>query len=405
MKFQIPKYTPKILACKLRPKSEKKVREQHPWIFSEGILKLNKKGETGDVVVIFASKKNTVLAVGLYDADSPIRIKILHFNGSATLNKPFFDAAIDTAYLKRTPLLETQTNSYRLLFGENDYFPGLIADVYNTVLVVKLYSEIWYPHVHLIFLKLLEVSACKTLVIRLSRSLQNKKKNTPFHEGQVLYGELQKEDVTFKEHGINFSANVIKGHKTGYFLDHRENRKRIGDLSKNKAVLDVFSYAGGFSVHALTGGAKSVTSVDISKQALQMAVKNAALNKHTGKHITLAGDAFEILKNLINKNSKYDIVIIDPPSFAKRKDEIEKAIKSYQRLARIGPKLVKKGGILLMASCSSRITEEVFFQTIETVFIEMGVSFSIQEKTSHDIDHPISFPEGAYLKTGYYKIH
>ncbi len=340
--------------------------------------------------------------MGLYDPDSPIRIKMLYSDGGIAIDETFFKERINRAYAIRIPLLETQTNSYRLLFGENDGFPGFIADVYNEVLVVKLYAAIWYPYLEPILKHLLELSSCETIVLRLSRNLQQQKDSYGLYEGQVLHGDLKDEVVYFVEHGVQFSANVIKGHKTGYFLDHRDNRKRVGELSKGKTVLDVFSYAGGFSVHALANGAKEVTSVDISKQALEIAVANGKLNTFQGKHHTLAGDAFLLLQQLISNNKTFDVVVIDPPSFAKSKKEIDKAEKKYQQLAQLGVQLTAKGGILVLASCSSRISYETFFDINKRVLKKHSRAFTVLNTTQHDIDHPINFKEGAYLKTGYY---
>ena len=209
----------------------------------------------------------------------------------------------------------------------------------------------------------------------------------------------------FQEHGIRFSANVIHGHKTGYFLDHRNNRRRVGQLSKGKTVLDVFSYAGGFSVHALAGGATEVVSLDISEHALKVALENGTLNAHNGIHKTMAIDAFEGLQHLIDKNKTFDIVVIDPPSFAKsRHREIESAKNSYSRLAVFGAQLVSKGGMLILASCSSRVPSQSFFDISERGIIKAGRHYKTIDKTFHDVDHPIGFPEGAYLKCGYYKL-
>ena len=371
-------------------------------MFSESIIKINKEGASGDIAIIFSHTKNRAIGVGLYDPDSPIRIKMIHSGSGATINTDFFSEKINQAYAIRIPLLETNTNSYRLLFGENDGFPGFIADVYDKVLVVKLYSAIWFPYLERILKKILEVSQCETAVLRLSRSLQSNGKSFGLLEGQLLFGELEDEVVPFVEHGVHFSANVIKGHKTGYFLDHRDNRKRVGELSKGKTVLDVFSYAGGFSVHALASGAKEVTSVDISKQALALAVENGKLNSYTGKHITIAGDAFELMRQMISKGKRFDVVVIDPPSFAKSKKEIEKAKKKYQQLAQLGVHLTAKGGMLVLASCSSRISAEDFFGINKKVLNEQSRSYTLQHTTQHDVDHPITFMEGAYLKTGYY---
>ena len=381
---------------------ERNVRSGHPWLFSESIIKINKEGSSGDIAIIFSHTKNRAIGVGLYDPDSPIRIKMIHNGGGAKIDADFFSEKINRAYAIRIPLLETNTNSYRLLFGENDGFPGFIADVYHKVLVVKLYSAIWFPYLEMILKSLIDISSCETAVLRLSRSLQNKEKSFGLSEGQVLFGALDNEVIPFVEHGVHFSANVIKGHKTGYFLDHRHNRKRVGELSKGKTVLDVFSYAGGFSVHALANGAKEVTSVDISKQALALAVENGKLNDYEGKHHTIAGDAFEVMHQMISKGKRFDVVVIDPPSFAKSKKEIEIAKKKYKQLAQIGARLTAKGGMLVLASCSSRVSAEEFFSINKNVLNEQSRSYTLQQTTQHDIDHPITFKEGAYLKTGYY---
>ncbi len=400
----IPDIQTKRIAIKLKPVAEKMVKRGHPWIFEDSIAKQSAEGKAGDLAIIYDVRKNNFLACGLYDPYSPIRIKLIQFKKTAQINDEWFKQRIKEAYSIRIPLFKTDTNSYRLLFGENDNLPGCIADIYDTILVVKLYSHIWFPYLNSIISNLIEVTGCETVVLRLSRLLQSKNQSYGLKDGSVIYGELENEVVVFREHGILFSANVIKGHKTGYFLDHRHNRKRVGELSKDKHVLDVFSYAGGFSVHALAGGATRVVSLDISKQALEMAKENALLNNPKGKHEILAADAFEGLQNLINRKGKFDIVIIDPPSFAKRENEIMGAKNSYARLAKLGSKLVSKNGTLVLASCSSRVTADDFFEISETSMLELGMAFDVLEKTFHDIDHPISFLEGAYLKCGYYKM-
>ena len=225
-----------------------------------------------------------------------------------------------------------------------------------------------------------------------------------FEDGTVLWGELADPNVVFKEHGLNFHANVIKGHKTGYFLDHRHNRKQVGDLAHGKTVLDVFAYAGGFSVHALVGGAKEVSSVDLSAQALELAKENARANPHSGIHNCLQGDAFEVLTALQEEGKRYDLVVIDPPAFAKKQDEIPRAKKAYARLVALGANLVAPKGMLVMASCSSRIGSQAFFDLVADQLAKAGVSYTLWKQTTHDLDHPIGFPEGAYLKCGYYKF-
>ena len=397
-------YTPKRLATKLNASGERFVLQGHPWLFSDNITKINDDAKSGDLAIIFGKNKNKVIGLGLYDGNSPIRIKMLHSgNTGATINAEFFNTKIEEAFAKRQSLLQTNTNSYRLLFGENDGFPGLIADVYAHVLVVKIYSEIWLPYLESILESLQTVSKAKTIVIRLSRSMEQSKLHK-LQNGEVVYGVLEHEVVEFVEHDVNFSANVIKGHKTGYFLDHRANRKQVGEWSKGKTVLDVFSYAGGFSVHALANGAKEVTSLDISKQALEIAVLNGKLNPYTGTHKTIADDAFAAMKQMIKDKQTFDVVIIDPPSFAKQQSEIELAKKKYAQLAQLGVKLTAKKGLLVLASCSSRVLADVFFDINTHVLNESSRTSECILKTYHDSDHPIGFPEGAYLKCGYYRF-
>lgn len=394
----------KNLAVKLNAKGEQFVVKGHPWVFSNSIVKINDDPQTGDLAIIFSKNKNKVVGLGLYDADSPIRIKIIHnAETKVEINSDFFQHKIDVALEKRSELLQTETNSYRLLFGENDGFPGLIADVYNAVLVVKLYSEIWLPYLEPILKSLQQVSNVVTVVIRLSRNLQNSKSHT-LMDGEVVYGTLANDVVQFVEHGVKFTANVIKGHKTGYFLDHRANRRNVGKLSKGKTVLDVFSYAGGFSVHALANGATEVTSLDISKQALDLARANGKLNVYSGLHKTISGDAFVAMKALITKGKRFDVVVIDPPSFAKQQSEIDLAKKKYAQLAQLGAQLTANNGLLVLASCSSRVLAQAFFDLNVQALNAQARLYETVLKTKHDSDHPISFLEGAYLKCGYYRF-
>jgi 23S rRNA (cytosine1962-C5)-methyltransferase len=392
------------LAVKLNAKGEQFVVKGHPWVFSNSIVKINDDAKTGDLAIVFSKNKNKVVGLGLYDANSPIRIKIIHnAETKAEINSAFFHHKIEVAFEKRSELLKTNTNSYRLLFGENDGFPGLIADVYDRVLVVKLYSEIWLPYLESILESLQQISEAKTVVIRLSRNLQNSNDHN-LKDGETVFGTLDNEVIAFVEHGVNFSANVIKGHKTGYFLDHRDNRRRVGELSKGKTVLDVFSYAGGFSVHALAKGATEVTSLDISKQALDLARENGKLNTYSGRHKTISGDAFKEMKSLIENQKTFDVVVIDPPSFAKQQSEIELAKKKYAQLAELGALLTSKNGLLVLASCSSRVLAQSFFDLNVQALNSQSRLYETILKTKHDSDHPISFEEGAYLKCGYYRF-
>lgn len=398
------RYTPQTIAVKLSAKGERSLRQHHPWIFDQNILKTNKPPKFGDVGVVFAHKTNKVIGVGLLDPDSPIALKMLHFDGGTNLDAPFFKGVLSAAVQKREPLRDV-TNALRLVFGENDGLPGLIVDQYDQVLVLKIYSLMWLPYVQLIQQILLELVAPTAILIRANRHVSKRLKLKEEDQIVLSYGELPNPEIEFHEYGVHFLAHVLKGHKTGFFLDHRDNRRKVGALSHGKRVLDVFAYAGGFGVHALANGAKKVSSVDISAQALQLAQRNAALNEFLGEHETLCGDAFDILNELIQRGITYDIVVIDPPSFAKSADGVSLALNKYEVLAGLGALLVAKKGLLVLASCSSRVDMNQFLGVHQKAFKgHTGRTFNLIETTDHDLDHAVGFQHGQYLKTAYYKL-
>ncbi|WP_082921610.1 class I SAM-dependent rRNA methyltransferase [Lewinella sp. 4G2] len=398
----------KTLPITLTAPGERALRAGHPWLFDGAIRSVKGEGRAGDLAIVFSVKKNKCIGVGLYDPDSPIRIRVLQA-GPAKIDAAFFREKIEVAKAKRTDLLKTDTNGYRLLHGENDGLPGLVVDVYAGVAVLKLYSPAWLPWLALLQPLIVELADARALVLRLARVVQGAAAGAGLKDGQVLAGTLPNEEITFREHGLQFYANVVKGHKTGFFLDHRANRKRIGELAEGKRVLDVFSYAGGFSVHALGGGAERVTSLDISEPALAQARRNVQLNfgdqpAVEDRHQTLAADAFEGLADLAKEDESFDLVIVDPPSFAKSDREIPGALKAYRRVNKLAVPLVAPGGIFVAASCSARVSSDEFFRVIASVLQSSGRKHQFLEKSFHDVDHPIGFAEGAYLKTVYYRV-
>lgn len=384
---------------------ERALRSGHPWLFDGAIQTIKGKGKAGDLAVIFSHKKNKFIGVGLYDPKSPIRIRVLHQGSPAQIDADFFREKMAVAKEKRASLLATDTNGYRLLHGENDGFPGLVVDVYAGVAVLKLYSPAWFPWLDILLPLIVEAAKASAVVLRFSRNTGAGAGAAGRTNGEVVFGTLPREDVVFREHGLQFVANVVHGHKTGFFLDHRANRKRVGELADGLEVLDVFSYAGGFSVHALGGGATAVTSLDISAPALEQAKGNVRLNfDDDARHDVLAEDAFAALERLAKDGRQFGIVIVDPPSFAKSDKEIPGALAAYRRINKLAVPLVAPGGILLAASCSARVPADDFFKTVEEVLQTSRRRFTLLEKTFHDADHPIGFPEGAYLKSGYYRL-
>jgi 23S rRNA (cytosine1962-C5)-methyltransferase len=291
-----------------------------------------------------------------------------------------------------------------LVHGENDGLPGLVIDRYAETLVLKIYSPGWIPNLKEFCSALLQTNPCERLILRLSRSLT---KHSEFLyglvDGMTLAGQPSEDLVLFRENGLIFECDPIHGQKTGFFLDQRENRARVERLSKGKSVLNVFAYTGGFSVYAARGGAKQVTSIDISALALQAAIHNFSHNQYipaikSATHEVIAEDAFEVLARMESQKRQFDLVIIDPPMFAQNQSQIEAGLFAYQKLTRLGLGVLRSGGTLVQASCSSRIDAETFFDTIHKSARESNRKLTEIERTGHALDHPISFKEGAYLK-------
>jgi 23S rRNA (cytosine1962-C5)-methyltransferase len=204
--------------------------------------------------------------------------------------------------------------------------------------------------------------------------------------------------ILFRENGLTFEADPIHGQKTGFFLDQRDNRARVETLSKNKSVLNLFSYTGGFSVYAARGGAREVVSVDVSALALGAALRNMVHNKLTVPHETIAEDAFEVLTRMESQQRLFDVVILDPPTFAQSEKQTDGALSAYRKLTRLGLTVLRKGGTLVQASCSSRVDADSFFASVHQSAQEAGRKLTEIARTGHALDHPIGFKEGAYLK-------
>lgn len=387
----------KRIAIHIKPAIEKHLRTGHPWLFDQAITKQTQQGQAGDIAVIY-DHKNRFLGLGLYDPESPIRVKMLHVGQPITLDYHWIKQQLQKAIALREPLLSTMTDGYRVIHGENDGFPSLVIDRYSDTLVIKLYSAIWLPYLQEILSCLEELLPCTRWILRLSRGMQTTYGIT---DGQVLRGTPPTEPITFTENGVIFTADVIQGHKTGFFFDQRDNRAMVAELSRHKHVLDVFAYVGAFSVYAAKGGAHSVLSIDISAPALELAQKHIALNAPVTKQThfeTQIGDAFALLEKLSRQKKRFDMVIIDPPSFAKSQSEVPKALKAYSDLARQGISLLARDGVFVMASCSSRVTSDDFFNTVIKSVKQAGRQLNEIRRTAHAIDHPIRFSEGAYLK-------
>lgn len=385
----------------LTPTGLKALKSGHPWLYESGIEKQNRQGSSGDIAVLY-DKKRTFAGLGLYDADSPIKVRVLHRGRPAVLDRDFLLEKFRKSADRRNELLEDgSTTGVRLVHGENDGVAGIVLDRYSGTYVLKLDSACWLPYIEILKDIIIELFTPERIILRMSRSLKNL---SEIPDGSVIYGPPVKERVTFSENGILFYADPEHGQKTGFFLDQRENRARAGRLARGRDVLNVFSYTGGFSLYAAKGGAKSVTSLDLSRPALDEAVKNFELNKFRCHHGIICGDAFEEMEKLDKDRRRFGLVIVDPPSFARKQSDAVSAVKAYEKLNRLAVKLVEKNGVLAAASCSARVTEEDFFAAVIRAVKSTGRKFEELERTAHAVDHPVGFPEGAYLKCIFIKI-
>ncbi len=390
------------LAVHLHPAAERAVRGGHPWVYAGAIRKQRDQGRPGDLAVMF-DRKDRFLAVGLYDPQSPIRIRVLHQGRPEPIDHSWLLARLDAACERRRELSDSpDTNGFRVVHGENDGLPGLVVDRYDRSLVMKVYTAAWLPHLDDVLSALNALVDPLQVVLRVGRSVEIPEASK-LRDQKVLIGEDPVMPVIFRENGLLFEADLLRGQKTGFFLDQRENRARVERLASGRSVLNVFAYTGGFSVYAARGGARTVTSLDVSPPALAAAKRNFAHNQSvagvaSARHEIAQGDAFKLLAEMRERGRTFDMVILDPPSFAKASSEVDGALRAYERIVRLGIDVLSDGGTLVAASCSSRITSEQFHRLVQDTVAKAGRSIQVLQQTGHASDHPIGFPEGAYLK-------
>ena len=383
------------LRLELFPRAETAVRSGHPWVYADSIKSQNREGETGELAVMY-DKKDRFLAIGLYETDSPIRVRILHCGKPAGIHRDWWLEKAQACLARRERnILKDGTDGARLINGESEGFPGLVADIYAGTLVVKIYAASWLARWEEIEDVFREVFRPQHLILRLSRNITQYAASMGFTEG--FRSEPGEETVVFSENGIRFEAAVLKGQKTGFFLDQRDNRSRVEQLAAGRDVLNVFSFTGGFSLYAARGGARSVTDLDISRHALDSAARNYSLNPSLAgvKRFAVQADAFRWLEE---SGENYDLIITDPPSLAKRESEREGAARAYARLNLAALRRLRTGGLLIAASCSAHVSAEEFYGAVEVALQENGLPFCELWRYGHATDHPAAFREAEYLK-------
>ena len=400
----------------LKPHKEESLLRFHPWVFSGAIRSIqldadypHAQPQEGEVVQVLDSN-GKILGVGHYQIGS-IAVRILAF-GVGELPSDFWQERIRAAYQVRCSLglistettnsqLPTANNTYRLVHGEGDFLPGLIVDVYADTAVIQAHSIGMHCH-------RMEIAEAIVQVVPQVDKVYYKSDDTLPHKAPIqgervgyLIGAEKADfngDFWAKENGLDFRIDWLRGQKTGFFIDQRDNRSLLEHYAKGKEVLNMFCYTGGFSVYALRGGAKLVHSVDVSQKAIDLVRSNVAHNfgEHA-PHEAFAEEAFEFMAK--NQN-KYDLIVLDPPAFAKHRDAVKNALRGYQRLNAKGIQAIRPGGILFTFSCSQAIDKDMFRLAVFSAAAQVGRKVRILHQLHQPADHPINIyhPEGEYLK-------
>lgn len=394
------------LRLRVSPTAESILRSGHPWLFAGSVREQNREGDCGELAVVF-DRNDRFLAIGLYDPDSPLRLRVLHAGKPLTLDTAWWRARLESALARRRPLFDTGTTGFRWINGESDGWPGLVLDRYDTTLVLKIYTAAWLPRLAEILSLILEAITPERIVLRLSRNIQEQAEALfQRRDGEILHGTAPEGPVIFLENGLRFEAEVLRGQKTGFFLDQRENRQRVGELAQGREVLNAFSFSGGFSLYAARGGATAAVDLDISAHALGSAKRNFALNQTEAavarcRHETVQADTFKWLRDT---RRQFGLIVLDPPSLAKREGERPGAIAAYGRLATDGIARLLPGGVLVAASCSAHVSAEEFFGTVRQSAQRSKRAFTELTTTGHAPDHAATFPEANYLKALYLRF-
>jgi len=388
-----------MISIQLKPKKEESLQRFHPWLFSGAIQHIEGSPAEGDLVEVLDNKRN-FLAIGHYQIGS-IAVRVVSFE-NVPVNNEFWSHKIKQAYAMRLSLgliVKGKNNTYRLIHGEGDSLPGLIVDVYDDTAVMQAHSVGMHEIRQILAEAIVEnVSEVKNVYYKSETTLPFNAPITP--EDGYLIGE-ETADLSAIENGLKFHVDWLRGQKTGFFVDQRENRSLLERYSKGKSVLNMFCYTGGFSVYALRGGAELVHSVDSSAKAIDLTEKNVQANyPNDPRHTSFDEDAFKFLNNLQHNEQKYDLIILDPPAFAKHREAIRNALKGYKRLNAKAFEQIKPGGILFTFSCSQVITKDQFRLAVFSAAAESKRNVRILHQLSQPADHPINIyhPEGEYLK-------
>ncbi len=388
---------PRMASLLLKPGREKALLRRHPWVFAGAVAQVKGRPAAGETVAVLTAQ-GRFLAQAAYSPRSQIRARVWTFREDEVIGPDWFRRRLEQARKRREGLIGPDTTAYRMVFGESDGLPGLIVDRYEDTLVVQFLSagaEYWRETLVDLLAAWPEVRHIYERSDTEARRLEGLEPRTG-----PLHGHPP-ERVRYRENGLTFVADIFRGHKTGAYLDQRENRKVVRTLARGRRVLDVFAYTGGFTVHALAGGAASVVAVDASDEALRLARENVAGNGFDPHGVAwVQGNAFEVLREMVREGRTFDLVVLDPPKFAFRADQVPRAARGYKDINRLGFLLLNPGGYLVTFSCSGHVEAGLFQKIVADAALDAGRWGQVVRRLFQGPDHPVAlpYPEAAYLK-------
>ena len=383
----------------LKPGREKSLLRRHPWVFSGAVARIEGKASAGDAAHVVAND-GRFLAVAAVNPDANISARVWDWNEATQINTAFFRKRLETAIgMRRTLFAGKPDEAERLVHGESDGLPGLIVDRYADIVVLQISSAGCHRWRDAITESLQQITAARALYERSDADVLELEGLAP--RTGLVRGELDTPVVEIRENAIRLRVDVAKGHKTGFYLDQRDNRLHVGGLAAGRDVLNCFSYTGGFTLQALVHGAASVTSVDSSADALQLAREHVRLNDLPEDRCEwIDADVFLYLRKLRDQNRQFDLIILDPPKFAPTAATAERAARGYKDINLLAFKLLRPGGLLATFSCSGGVSADLFRKIVAGAALDAGTDVQVIDQFHSTPDHPVSlaFPEGEYLK-------
>jgi 23S rRNA (cytosine1962-C5)-methyltransferase len=403
----------------LKPGREKSVRNRHPWLFSGAIQRIDRDAIDGDIVEVH-SDAGRWLARGYLNRRSQIQVRLLTWDATQAIDESFWRARLQRAIAGRAALgampeisevagaatepprlpKSARTNAYRLVHAESDGLPGLVVDRYGDWLAVQCLT-LGVERIKPLLARLL-VELCQPAGIVERSDVDVREKEGLRPAVGVLHGAAPAGPVQIVEHGHRFLVDLLAGQKTGFYLDQRENRLRVASYCGDARVLNAFSYSSGFAVYALAGGARHVTNLDSSLEALELGERNLALNGFDpdAQAEGVAGDVFQVLRDWRAAAQRFDVIVLDPPKFAHSQQQVDRAARAYKDINLLAMQLLQPGGVLATFSCSGLVSADLFQKIVFGASVDAGRDVQVVEHLSQGADHPVllSFPEGEYLK-------